>query len=244
VIVCGISTGFPVLFPTPGQITHVLLTRAPLYSGSCPPFLARLACVRHAASVDSEPGSNSQDFLMRLILRWVSPTRFALKTELTRKILLAVRFLFSKNQIGSQASNWRQKNRLNLLGGVFNEPCAQQPIRCQAHLVTIGMELMTVKHRFQFLRRLFSPNSLVELQSGLDVMFRIYGCTPKLSTAETHGWSGFQAISFFYRCMRMVSSRLLISLSFFSALSLSIITRSKGSVPEYRTTRRPLPCSS
>src|SRR5206468_13100667 len=58
-IVCGISTGFPVLFPTLGQITHVLLTRAPLYSGSCPPFLARLACVRHAASVRSEPGSNS-----------------------------------------------------------------------------------------------------------------------------------------------------------------------------------------
>src|SRR5437899_8155360 len=58
-IVCGISTGFPVLFPTPAQITYVLLTRAPLYSGSCPPFLARLACVRHAASVRSEPGSNS-----------------------------------------------------------------------------------------------------------------------------------------------------------------------------------------
>src|SRR5438094_6494715 len=66
-IVCGISTGFPVLFPTLGQITHVLLTRAPLYSGSCPPFLARLACVRHAASVDSEPGSNSQDNLICLI---------------------------------------------------------------------------------------------------------------------------------------------------------------------------------
>src|SRR4029077_19676603 len=63
-IVCGISTGFPVLFPTLGQVTHVLLTRAPLYSGYCYPFLARLACVRHAASVDSEPGSNSQDNLM------------------------------------------------------------------------------------------------------------------------------------------------------------------------------------
>ena len=37
----------------------MLLTRSPLYSGSCPPFLARLACVRHAASVRSEPGSNS-----------------------------------------------------------------------------------------------------------------------------------------------------------------------------------------
>jgi hypothetical protein len=38
----------------------VLLTRAPLYSWYCYHFLARLACVRHAASVDSEPGSNSR----------------------------------------------------------------------------------------------------------------------------------------------------------------------------------------
>src|SRR5207248_8950751 len=91
VIVCGISTGFPVLFPTPGQITHVLLTRAPLYSGYCYPFLARLACVRHAASVDSEPGSNSQYNLMRLIL-------IALKTELTRKILLLYVLYFQRTE--------------------------------------------------------------------------------------------------------------------------------------------------
>ena len=38
----------------------MLLTRTPLYSWSCPHFLVRLACVRHAASVDSEPGSNSR----------------------------------------------------------------------------------------------------------------------------------------------------------------------------------------
>jgi hypothetical protein len=38
----------------------VLLTRSPLYSRGCPLFLVRLACVRHAASVDSEPGSNSR----------------------------------------------------------------------------------------------------------------------------------------------------------------------------------------
>jgi hypothetical protein len=37
----------------------VLLTRAPLYSRAEAHFLARLACVRHAASVQSEPGSNS-----------------------------------------------------------------------------------------------------------------------------------------------------------------------------------------
>ena len=56
---CGISTSFPVLFPTRRQITHALLTRSPLYSRAEAHFRARLACVRHAASVDSEPGSNS-----------------------------------------------------------------------------------------------------------------------------------------------------------------------------------------
>jgi hypothetical protein len=59
VVISSISPPFGRLFQARGQITYVLLTRAPLYSGSCPPFLARLACVRHAASVRSEPGSNS-----------------------------------------------------------------------------------------------------------------------------------------------------------------------------------------
>ena len=56
----GISPPFDELFPTEGQIIHALLTRSPLYSGPEGPFLVRLACVRHAASVCSEPGSNSQ----------------------------------------------------------------------------------------------------------------------------------------------------------------------------------------
>jgi hypothetical protein len=59
-IVCGISSGFPKLFPIQGQVTHVLLTRLPLYSRAEARFLARLACVRRAASVNSEPGSNSR----------------------------------------------------------------------------------------------------------------------------------------------------------------------------------------
>src|SRR5699024_8532877 len=43
-----------------GQVTHVILTRSPLIhplqAGS---FIVRLACVKHAASVHPEPGSNS-----------------------------------------------------------------------------------------------------------------------------------------------------------------------------------------
>ena len=57
--VSGISGSFPPLSRTSGEIIHALLTRAPLYSGTEVPFLARLACVKHAASVQSEPGSNS-----------------------------------------------------------------------------------------------------------------------------------------------------------------------------------------
>ncbi len=55
---CGITPGFPGLSPTSGQVTHALLTRSPLVYPRRG-LTARLACVRHAASVHSEPGSNS-----------------------------------------------------------------------------------------------------------------------------------------------------------------------------------------
>ena len=43
-----------------GQVTHVLLTRSPLIQNQkTDPFTVRLACVKHAASVRPEPGSNS-----------------------------------------------------------------------------------------------------------------------------------------------------------------------------------------
>jgi hypothetical protein len=61
-MVCGISPAFAGLFPTPGQIAHVLRTRAPCaHTLYCYRVLrTRLACVKHAASVRSEPGSNSR----------------------------------------------------------------------------------------------------------------------------------------------------------------------------------------
>ena len=48
---------FPAVVPGPGAGSHALLTRAPLTPRG---RSARLACVRRAASVRSEPGSNSQ----------------------------------------------------------------------------------------------------------------------------------------------------------------------------------------
>ena len=64
VVLCGISRCFHLLSPCLGQIVHALLTRPPLelqfpsrrISTIIP---ARLACVKHAASVRPEPGSNS-----------------------------------------------------------------------------------------------------------------------------------------------------------------------------------------
>ena len=57
VVLAGISPPFEELSRIQRQVAHVLLTRSPLYSPEG--FLVRLACVRHAASVRSEPGSNS-----------------------------------------------------------------------------------------------------------------------------------------------------------------------------------------
>ncbi|WP_232725366.1 hypothetical protein, partial [Bacillus sp. FJAT-44742] len=60
----GISPGFPGLSQSVRQVAHVLLTRPPLIPQALPrraqlASCARLACIRHAASVRPEPGSNS-----------------------------------------------------------------------------------------------------------------------------------------------------------------------------------------
>ena len=60
----GIARRFRRLSPAPGQLAHVLRTRPPREPPESDPV--RLACIRHAASVDPEPGSNSPPML------WVS----------------------------------------------------------------------------------------------------------------------------------------------------------------------------
>ena len=52
----GFVLRFQSVFPVRGQVPYVLLTRSPLGSRR---ILVRLACIRHAASVHPEPGSNS-----------------------------------------------------------------------------------------------------------------------------------------------------------------------------------------
>src|SRR5262245_47058013 len=57
-VLFGIRPSFPGLSQSAGQITHVLLTRSPLVYPR-KGLTVRLACVKHAASVRPEPGSNS-----------------------------------------------------------------------------------------------------------------------------------------------------------------------------------------
>ena len=76
---CGISSRFQLLSPSLRQVTHALLTRSPLRLTSffrriIPPISVRLACVRRAASVRPEPGSNSllNPFIYQLHLQLIS----------------------------------------------------------------------------------------------------------------------------------------------------------------------------
>ena len=68
---CGISSRFQLLSPTERQVLHALLTRSPL-SDPRRNHPVRLACVRHAASVRPEPGSNSQKIVSKALSRFKS----------------------------------------------------------------------------------------------------------------------------------------------------------------------------
>ena len=65
----GISPGFPGLSPTAGQVAtcYAPVRRSPALYPKIKPAAPRLACVKHAASVHSEPGSNSPLKLLLLI---------------------------------------------------------------------------------------------------------------------------------------------------------------------------------
>ena len=74
----GISPAFAGLSPAPGQVAYVLLTRAPVAGGrvqALSPAAPRLACVKPAASVHPEPGSNSPLFMLLLFFSQKSTTR-------------------------------------------------------------------------------------------------------------------------------------------------------------------------
>src|SRR5215213_7319203 len=116
VVVSGISLGFPRLSRCEGQIAHVLLTRSPLvYSRRS--LTARLACVKHAASVRPEPGSNSplNSVDVTQALTWVVH-RLILEypgkscpTEVERLSYLKESSTDTEERSPSQPADWRYK---------------------------------------------------------------------------------------------------------------------------------------
>jgi hypothetical protein len=72
-VLASLSTSYPPLQGTFRYVTHPFATR---HQG-CPRAAVRLACVRHAASVQSEPGSNSS---VQSLFRAISG-RFRCDTE-------------------------------------------------------------------------------------------------------------------------------------------------------------------
>ena len=94
-MLCGISSRFQLLSPTERQVSHALLTRSPLNLSSIgrsrfPISPVRLACVRHAASVRPEPGSNSQKMVSQVISDLKSCFKKICLANFTQEFSLAV----------------------------------------------------------------------------------------------------------------------------------------------------------
>ena len=90
---CGISNHFWLLSPCIRQVTHALLTRPPLeidqiHRSLNEVFPVRLACVKHAASVHPEPGSNSHKnvFLSETHARLLAQLAKSLKTRVLNPV--------------------------------------------------------------------------------------------------------------------------------------------------------------
>ena len=104
-MLCGISSRFQLLSPTERQVSHALLTRSPLNLSSIdrnrfPISPVRLACVRHAASVRPEPGSNSQKIVSKQPFGCSNHLSNNLSSKYTQEFSLAViRFKTLKQSI-------------------------------------------------------------------------------------------------------------------------------------------------
>lgn len=103
VVLSGIRPSFPGLSRCAGQIAHVLLTRSPL---EClrRDLSVRLACVKHAASVRPEPGSNSPN-KNPSITRRIYNQRY-----LTRRQLLASEYATTPHT-GSERRSQKNNNK-------------------------------------------------------------------------------------------------------------------------------------
>ena len=106
----GISFRFRKFSRSHGQVPYVLLTRSPLESRRT---LVRLACIRHAASVHPEPGSNSPFDLYSDALRLVFMIVF--QVQRIDVVSSCIYFVFPVRFSKSVSTHDRCLHRLRLL---------------------------------------------------------------------------------------------------------------------------------
>ena len=147
---CGISSRFQLLSPTERQVSHALLTRSPL-SDNRNHHSVRLACVRHAASVRPEPGSNSQKI--------VSKRRFRRSNHFLNNLLLAI---LLKNFVGCSlfALIHELLNKSINLSKVFGLSLRYSIYKVQgSSLVAVAFasaaNFYILAHRFEFVKYFF-----------------------------------------------------------------------------------------
>ena len=88
-VLANLSTSYPPLQGTFRYVTHPFATR----QRSKLPVTVRLACVKHAASVQSEPGSNSSVQSLQILLRLTQTLR-----ESNDSLIILVQALVPRNK--------------------------------------------------------------------------------------------------------------------------------------------------
>ena len=142
---CGISSRFQLLSPCMRQVTHALLTRPPLeidqiHRSLNEIFPVRLACVKHAASVHPEPGSNSHvKKFSRPVINWLNQM-FIWFTVLRL-------FLYRNVRVLLFTTPW---NSLNL-SRLFH--CSVIKVLC--FVVVLGDSLFIISYQVCFVKNFF-----------------------------------------------------------------------------------------
>ena len=171
---CGISSRFQLLSPCTGQVTHALLTRPPLSSSRKKNFV-RLACVKHAASVYPEPGSNSHvQFSVQFCANAFLSVCVSYLKDFT--VFIGCSFYYAKNFTRLTAfAIWLFKKSSGLVI-LFNYQGSLWFFLCRLSdsSYNISQLLAFVKHFFQlfcfFLRNYFSIRKISQIVSKLSLL--------------------------------------------------------------------------
>ena len=112
----SITHRFQCLSPSDGQVAHALRTLPPVAARVLLPRAApRLACVKPAASVHPEPGSNSSLYIF--LFSW--PSSIVLKLTLSiyfvRYLLLVLSFSLFNDLFSALRLGWAVKNPAHFL---------------------------------------------------------------------------------------------------------------------------------